>query len=790
MRPTRLELSGFTAFREPTVVDFEGCEYFALCGPTGAGKSSLIDAICFALYGCVPRLGDKQVAPVISQGMIEARVRLDFTISGVAHTAVRVVRKTKAGATTGEARLQRGDTVLAGSADAVTHHVEKLLGLSFKHFTKCVVLPQGEFAEFLHSTLKERQDLLKQLLDMQIYERMGKQANQIAIAAKVEMQSLSRMLDEYWSFATPEALDQHARRLEQIKELSTIVDQAQPKSQELLREEERAREEAVRADDRVARLRLVRTPSDLNEQSERTTAARMLRDQTLEQLRSCETQRTAIEASLESLPNRSSLELAAQAHRDIEQLEAQLLESRSLYVRLVQNESDAAKEQDAAEERYKSALDAFESARLEHRAHELAATLVAGEPCPVCRQLVITPASLDPPSDFRSAELEQEGAARELEMTRAARTQAEKKRVAEQARIAEHEARLKDLSARIVGHEDIAELQGLINKRSAAERELDRASAAEKAARSAHERAVNALESIERSDRDAWKLFDSARDSVSEMEPPAANRVDLAAEWAELTEWAKQRIEMETHAAGAARGREQRAREDRKKLTAQLVAACHALEIDPAPSVSQAVANALAEQQSRVTKMEEALVEIESIKAKIAALDEQQSVSSKLSQHLSAKGFEKWLLDEAVRALLEHASRILLELSGDAYSLELDDKSSFVVIDHRNAGERRLAKTLSGGETFLASLSLALALSERIAEIASEGARLDAIFLDEGFGTLDPETLDVVASAMEGLASQRMVGLVTHVPSIGERVPVRFDVSKNADTSRVERVEN
>ena len=69
MRPERLEVAGFTAFRDPVTIDFEGADLFALTGPTGAGKSSVIDAITFALYGRVPRYDDQRlVAPVVSQG--------------------------------------------------------------------------------------------------------------------------------------------------------------------------------------------------------------------------------------------------------------------------------------------------------------------------------------------------------------------------------------------------------------------------------------------------------------------------------------------------------------------------------------------------------------------------------------------------------------------------------------------------------------------------------------------------------------------------------------------------
>src|SRR5438874_10280200 len=108
MRPKRLEVEGFTAFREPTTIDFEGADLFALTGPTGSGKSSIVDAIGFALYGRVHRYNDRLVHPAISSSANEARVRLNFTVGGEAYTAVRVTRRLGPGrATTKEARLER-----------------------------------------------------------------------------------------------------------------------------------------------------------------------------------------------------------------------------------------------------------------------------------------------------------------------------------------------------------------------------------------------------------------------------------------------------------------------------------------------------------------------------------------------------------------------------------------------------------------------------------------------------------------------------------------------------------
>jgi exonuclease SbcC len=141
--------------------------------------------------------------------------------------------------------------------------------------------------------------------------------------------------------------------------------------------------------------------------------------------------------------------------------------------------------------------------------------------------------------------------------------------------------------------------------------------------------------------------------------------------------------------------------------------------------------------------------------------------------------------------LVEGATARLLELSNRQYSLGLNKQmTDFVVIDHINLNEERPVRTLSGGETFLASLALALALGEDIANLAANGlSRLDALFLDEGFGALDQNTLETVATAIEELGARgRMVGIVTHVAELADRIPVQFRVSKSGGTSRVERV--
>ena len=178
MRPEKLILKGFGTFRQYTEIDFAGVELFALVGPTGSGKTTVLDGICFALYGSVPRHGRRDVAPVVTQGLNESVISLDFSV-GIDHYSVaRHVRKDpkKNTASTDEANLEGGGQILATGADAVTTAVSSLLGLDFEQFTTCVLLPQGEFQRFLHDKPANRQNLLSALLDLELYERIGQRA--------------------------------------------------------------------------------------------------------------------------------------------------------------------------------------------------------------------------------------------------------------------------------------------------------------------------------------------------------------------------------------------------------------------------------------------------------------------------------------------------------------------------------------------------------------------------------------------------------------------------------------
>jgi DNA repair protein SbcC/Rad50 len=810
VRPRRLEVQGFTAFREPTVVDFAGADLFALVGPTGAGKTSIIDALTFALYGSVPRLDDRRaVAPVISQNLTEARVRLDFSVGGREYTAVRVVRATKAGATTKEARLERGMEVLAGEAKEVTAAVEAVVGLGFDHFTKCVSLPQGQFAQFLHAEPGKRQDLLVRLLDLGLYDRVAGAARQRAALARNQADVLAGQLKRL-AAATAEARAAAVARVDELAALARRLSAERPRLDELLG---RAAEEQNRADEAAAQFRLldgVAAPAGVDALAAALVTVTEARQRCAELEDDAAEAVAEAEAQLAGQPDRASLEAQRADH-------GRRTELLSALERGAAAESEAAASlatARAAEERARGDRRAhaaeLDRLRIESHAQALTSELDVGSPCPVCRQRVQDlPEGRGAPNLDR-AERRLAEADRSLEEATAAVQEA----VARQVRVDEKVGRLRDdladVQARLSGAAEPEALDDQLAVVAAAEADLAKAVQAVRDARAAGREVGARHDELLAREREARRAFDAARDAVAVLHPPASERRDLAADWAALVAWATGRRPSTIELAEDHRRRAEAARAEAASLLDQLTQLCGDASVELAGGghggdgprtprgqrgtwPGEAVAAAHARAEADLRRLDADMADAEALRADRHRAVEQQQVAEALAGHLAANRFEKWLLDEAVQQLVHGASQILGELTGGAYALAVDARSGgFLVVDHTNASQTRPARTLSGGETFLASLALALALADHLgATLAATGtARLDALFLDEGFGTLDPDALDVVAAALDELGARgRMVGVVTHVRELADRLPVRFEVRKVSGSATVERVD-
>ncbi len=799
MRPLTLHAEGFGVFRDAVDIDFDGVDYFALVGPTGAGKSTVIDALCFALYGSVPRYGDeRQVARVVSIGKQEAKVSLGFTVGEQQYRATRVVRIRNGKASTPEALLERIEaegpaTVLAGSARELKPAVERLLGLPFAHFTKCVVLPQGEFARFLHDEPAKRRDLLTKLLDFEVYDRIGALARQRAAGAKSAVEIHERQLAAF-AGATEEARAAAEMRRGELLELHHALDIARPEEQRLIAAIAEADAHARTASTLAAELDQVRVPRAVTQLTEKLDGALVAARAATEAVTTAQRALAALDAEVESLPDRADLARARDAHVAVTTLGPALEEARATELAAAADAERVAGLARRAEAHLGDLQERLAAVRDAHAVHALAAHLVAGEPCPVCHQTVT-----DIPKRKRPAALTRI----ENEIKEGRRIAAGAREAVEQATHAHAEAAAarKQLEDQLTAQRALTDAFPDSPTITGALAHIDATLAAHHEAR-VREREARAVETKAASRRaEADTQLDALRSELRQQRDrfvraglaPPEIADDLAAAWSAFSEWsATARADQRSAASAAAKALEQ-ARADRAVAFGALFEQARALRVDTRAKDLAAFRDDVLEHgrdaRNELQRIDDALEQSRKVAEELGAAREEHEVADLLGSRLRSDRFEKWLLVEALDILVEAASANLEALSSGQYSLRSGGDDEFVVVDHRNADETRSVRTLSGGETFQASLALALALSDQLAELsAAGGIKLDAIFLDEGFGSLDADTLETVASTIESLSSSgRMVGIVTHVPALAERVPVRYRVTRTDRGAHVDR---
>src|SRR5579872_1954610 len=850
MRPLRLLLDGFGSYRQPAEADFSDVEFFALVGPTGSGKSTLIDGLCFALYGTVPRWGkENAIAQALAPAANACRVCLVFEAGGRRYAAVRALTRDKKGKVhTKEARLEllspdvapsapaedllgaspdsASTVALAEGPDEVKARVQEILGLSYEHFTQSVLLPQGQFAEFLHAKPGDRQDLLVQLLAFGVYDAVGQRARERAKLAAAAEQTARRERNEL-AFATPEAVARLEERVARLTRLETEVAGR-------LRELDEARRAAAVNEQEVARLRPdvklladVAVPGSVPGLGRRIAAADSAVTEAARAAQATSDAEVAAEQAAQSLPDQSALEARLGRYRDRRELAAQLTEQDAAAGKATEAEQAASGALHAAEEALRDAGYALEQARDEHAAAHLAAGLSAGADCPVCLRPVLdadlarrpAPASLD------AAETAVAKAERQVRTAQDAARKATRDAAAARGTAAATRDRFAHVAAQLAAPaipplepdpaDPAADLSAaeavagaVLARVEAADRELRAARAAAREARGVLDKAQRARDALTGEEEQAWTAFRRTRDALVALPPapggmppapggmngtlttPGGAERHIHAAWSALALWAAERRDdagrrlRELDGRGLALRREVT---DAEAAIANMLAEA-GLRDAGVPDPIHVTAILAAERTKAEGELERLRGQVQHavlLDERIAAHREEEQVASMLGNLLRATAFERWLCGEALDALVAEASQTLMELSGGQYQLDRDDRNELVVIDYQDAGAKRPVHTLSGGETFQASLALALALSRQVVGLSAGLRDLNSMFLDEGFGTLDEDTLETVAATLERLAadSDRMVGVITHVPALAERVPVRFVVSREAGTS-------
>ena len=178
----------------------------------------------------------------------------------------------------------------------------------------------------------------------------------------------------------------------------------------------------------------------------------------------------------------------------------------------------------------------------------------------------------------------------------------------------------------------------------------------------------------------------------------------------------------------------------------------------------------------QIQEMTERLAEKQKLEEQWEKETHKKDMIKELEQLFKGNAFIEYVAQAKLAYIAREASVILSKISGGNYTLEINESAEFIIRDNKNGGAIRPSDTLSGGEMFITSLALALALSSSIQ--LNGAAPLEFFFLDEGFGSLDDDLLDTVMNSLEQLQSKkRSIGIISHVEAIQTRVPVKLLVT-------------
>jgi DNA repair protein SbcC/Rad50 len=414
MRPRELTLRGFRSYAEETTFDFTGRSLIGIFGPTGGGKSSILDAIAFALYGKTPRV-ERDTKSLINQRRNELHVSLVFDVDGTTWKAVRSLRRGGQSAHALYRVGEDGDEPVADRTREMGEKVEALLGLDFDGFRRSVLLAQNQFARFLEATPVERGTVLKGVFGFDRLDAMRDVTKRRldSIGASLQVLRERRASAESDRAALPGKQDELAAATERASGLRALRS-AVGKLDETIREIEgsvaSSTAELASLDgltalipDREATDALLRAAATADEAVAAATASletaaaasAAARERHVAALDAIGGQ-GALDAAADLVGRLEAARTSAEAARSrateaaaaVEKARGVAAAAEEARARAVAAAGDAAVAIRTAAEAESAARDAMHAAHEADRARSLRAGLVEGEPCPVCGRVV------------------------------------------------------------------------------------------------------------------------------------------------------------------------------------------------------------------------------------------------------------------------------------------------------------------------------------------------------------------------------------------------------------------
>jgi exonuclease SbcC len=917
MRFEKVVIHGFGPFPGTQTINFHelsNAGLFLMTGPIGAGKTTMLDAICFALYG--ETTGEGQAAGALD-GRSGAELRCSRATSDQ-ETKVELIFRVKDSVYKIERSPEYFRPKLRGEGDTrepasvnlyqwvasdgtegyrgtndsqpeylssnvanihsrwrpicskraeVATEIEKITGFDAQQFRRVILIPQGRFRDVLISAHDSRQDLLKKIFKTEVFERFSIKTLELEQARKLVWREQQRSLEDLLTpFAWTEGMPGEAIEARIVSELQTARDKlVSTKSQKLdwtnklaianqaLGEAEYIKKlcESIQAEEGLLETanRLLQELAPVRSELERGKAAAPLA-QSLQDFRQIEDQIAKDNAILDEFQKESQEAIdtekrtiaefqsacikfkqvesidqnlgqiaerlqqaeqvrkrSTQAQGEVQSAKEALKKTQDELVALEAKLAKAAQETEQSKSNHEAALKRYHDAS----AARLAAILIPGIPCPVC-------GSPDHPKPTVSSELIP--SEDELKELNASATKAQKefeKLKLETAtngeQLKSQQQLLKNAQQRLddappipdvaamkeekrqleESREEITQLKITKERESQlASKEVERV----KLAIAACEAKIRANQELASKGREVFRalLSDSSFDSESEVE--AAFRDP---KWISETD---QKISEATKNAASASSRLEGLRTN--------------LGSRPVPDLGEmhrarsAIENSLQQVELEYTNAQRSVESLTRFQTQYLERSRKTSVAEKayqtalsLSQMVNGKrpgenrlSLHSWILASVMEQVLSQATAILRTMTRNRYELIRSTRESggasqkgldIDVLDTWH-GTVRPARTLSGGETFLASLAFSLALAQTAATYQG-GRPLDTIFIDEGFGSLDAESLEVAIQALTTLRDQgRVVGVISHVEEMQRSIGTQLCFNRNGEHVKIEAV--
>lgn len=903
MRPIRIEMSAFGPYAGKQTVEMDRLGtsgIYLITGDTGAGKTTIFDAIVFALYGTASsdrRSGDMlrsryaepdtptEVKLVFAYRNKEYEIRRNPTYQ---RPKLRGEGMTQENASA-ELRLPGGEIITR--TGEVDEKIREILGMTRDQFMQIAMIAQGDFLKLLLAKTEERRKIFSSIFRTGRYARLEDRLKQEARQARKTYDDLVREIGfEQERARLPEGTDRSGLRDEEyLQAIEKFRDEAGKRLEEGEKKQEHLRGELdvlaariVAAEEQEKRKKAL---EETRQQWTKLQAAAEQRKQELEAARSREPEAKEKEARLhveqDRLQQYDRLEELKQQKIEAEKKQAsdeetrkKLEEARKVLTQQIQDcrqkikekealagnaaalsgEKERLRSQGAEYNELKTLLEAYEEAsekwnraaaiykaacgkerefgesyRRQHRAFLddqagiLAAELAENQPCPVCGSLH-HPSPAMKTDDAPTRETVEQSQKR-WEESKTAMDEAGRKAAAlrgtRDSSLQHMEEKAKGLNMPtepVTLKETLMEEQKRFRSKW---KEVTEALAASEAAAEAKvvlEEKLETLQKKQEEDEEAYRKLELESARLQEqIENLSANYSELKEtlpypdresagkaaslldrEIREIREAVQSAEENEQAAAGRIQEAEGRMDELQKQIregeSAESMTSAELQENQKKKKEEQLRLQAEAKEDNLIWETNSAAAgsirklsgEREQAARKYSML---QNLADTANGNLSGKQriqLETYVQQQLFDRILVRANTRFRVMSGGQYDLvrrkeyQKNQQSGLDldVVDHYN-GTTRSVSTLSGGESFMASLSLALGLSDEIQESAG-GVQLDALFVDEGFGSLDEETLDQAMKAIQTLAEDggRIVGIISHVTELQNRIDRQLLVRK------------